>query len=46
VLDVQADLDVPWQPLTHDQIASCLWHLVSSRANAAGEHSEELQQAA
>jgi hypothetical protein len=46
VLDEQANLDAPWQPLTRDQIASCLWRLVRSRANAAGGHSEELQQAA
>jgi hypothetical protein len=42
VLDAAADLDAPWQPLSHEQISSCLWRLVSSRA----EQSHELSRAA
>ena len=46
VLDVVADLDAPWLPLPHSQIASCLWRLVSTRADVHGEQPHELQRAA
>ena len=46
VLDVAADLDAPWQTLSHAQIASCLWRLVSSPDDAHGERAPELQRAA
>ena len=44
VLDATADLDAPWQHLSHEQISSCLWRLVSS--DAPGEHAHELPRAA
>jgi hypothetical protein len=43
VLDVAAELDAPWQPLSHTQISSCLWRLVSPRGD---ERSHELPRAA
>jgi hypothetical protein len=39
VLDAEAELDAPWQELTHDQISSCLWQQVGAPA-------EQLQRAA
>jgi hypothetical protein len=33
VLDVEADLDAPWEPLTYEQISSCLWRHVSGAAD-------------
>jgi hypothetical protein len=46
VLDVAADLDAPWQALSHTQISSCLWRLVSTRSGVRGERSHELSRAA
>jgi hypothetical protein len=46
VLDVAADLDAPWQSLSHTQISSCLWRLVSTTDDARGERAHELQRAA
>jgi hypothetical protein len=39
VLDAEAELDAPWERLTHDQISSCIWQRV-------GAPSEQLQRAA
>jgi hypothetical protein len=46
VLDVAAELDAPWQGLSHTQISSCLWRLVSTPDDAHGERALELQRAA
>jgi hypothetical protein len=40
VLDAEAELDAPWEQLTHAQISSCLWQLVG------GEDDEQLPRAA
>jgi len=34
VLDAGAELDAPWEQLTHEQISSCLWQLVSGGGGA------------
>jgi hypothetical protein len=46
VLNVAADLDAPWQALSHTQISSCLWRLVSAPDDAQDERAHELQRAA
>jgi hypothetical protein len=44
VLDVAAELDAPWQALSHAQISSCLWRRVSSRDDERSD--DELSRAA
>ncbi|HEY0344674.1 MAG TPA: hypothetical protein VGC59_08505 [Solirubrobacteraceae bacterium] len=46
VLDAAAELDAPWQALSHTQISSCLWRLVGTPDDVRGEPALELQRAA